>query len=145
MMDTSKQVTFAAYSARDDAHLVIVSQWPVSSPDSECRTCRTQCGKCRYEASSLASFPEALAISMATWSQTPREASRRHQKVLQAYVRRAIAQLESDAQKEKPVDMVQWMAESARGSDRDPDVLAHNMLFMVLAGVHTSSATIAGI
>ncbi|KAI2642334.1 cytochrome P450 [Xylaria nigripes] len=43
---------------------------------------------------------------------------------------------------EKPVDMLQWLADSARGSDRDPDVLAHNMLFMALASVHTSSATI---
>jgi len=36
--------------------------------------------------------------------------------------------------------MVRWMAESAKGPDRNPDVLAHNMLFMALAGVHTSSA-----
>ncbi len=43
---------------------------------------------------------------------------------------------------EKPVDMLQWLADSARGSDRNPDVLAHNMLFMALASVHTSSATI---
>lgn len=42
---------------------------------------------------------------------------------------------------EKPVDLMQWMVDSARGSDRDPDVLAHNMLFMSLAAVHTSSAT----
>lgn len=45
----------------------------------------------------------------------------------------------SDA--EKPVDMAQWMVESARGNDADPDVLAQNMLFMTLAGVHTSSNT----
>ncbi|KAI1820120.1 cytochrome P450 [Xylaria intraflava] len=43
---------------------------------------------------------------------------------------------------EKPIDMLQWLADSARGSDRNPDVLAHNMLFMALASVHTSSATI---
>ncbi|KAI1438941.1 cytochrome P450 [Xylaria sp. CBS 124048] len=43
---------------------------------------------------------------------------------------------------DKPVDMLQWLADSARGSDRNPDVLAHNMLFMALASVHTSSATI---
>ena len=45
----------------------------------------------------------------------------------------------SDA--EKPVDMAQWMVETARGNDRDPDVLAQNMLFMTLAGLHTSSNT----
>ncbi|KAI0972981.1 cytochrome P450 [Xylaria arbuscula] len=43
---------------------------------------------------------------------------------------------------EKPIDMLQWLADSARGSDRNPDVLAHNMLFMALASVHTSSATL---
>lgn len=43
---------------------------------------------------------------------------------------------------DKPIDMLQWLADSARGSDRNPDVLAHNMLFMALASVHTSSATI---
>lgn len=42
---------------------------------------------------------------------------------------------------QKPVDMMQWMVESARGSDRNPDVLSHNMLFLSLAAVHTSSAT----
>lgn len=52
-----------------------------------------------------------------------------------------LAKLQQGSLSEKPVDMVQWMAESAKGSDRDPDVLAHNMLFMALAGVHTSSAT----
>lgn len=45
----------------------------------------------------------------------------------------------SDA--EKPVDMAQWMVESARGNDRNPDVLAQNMLFLTLAGLHTSSNT----
>lgn len=45
----------------------------------------------------------------------------------------------SDA--EKPVDMVQWMVEGAKGNDRDLDVLAMNMLFMTLAGVHTSANT----
>lgn len=45
----------------------------------------------------------------------------------------------SDA--EKPVDMAQWMVESARGKDRDPGVLAQNMLFMTLAGLHTSTNT----
>ena len=45
----------------------------------------------------------------------------------------------SDA--EKPVDMAQWMVESARGNDRNPDVLAQNMLFMTLAGLHTSTNT----
>ncbi|RYP33120.1 hypothetical protein DL767_004905 [Monosporascus sp. MG133] len=45
----------------------------------------------------------------------------------------------SDA--EKPVDMVQWMVETARGNDRNPDVLAQNMLFMTLAGLHTSANT----
>ncbi|KAF2764026.1 cytochrome P450 [Teratosphaeria nubilosa] len=52
-----------------------------------------------------------------------------------------LAQVQSKQQAEKSVDMVQWMTESAEGSDRDPNVLAHNMLFMALAGVHTSSAT----
>lgn len=42
---------------------------------------------------------------------------------------------------EKPIDMVQWMVESASGNDRDPGVLSHNMLFLSLAAVHTSSAT----
>ncbi|KAI1816638.1 cytochrome P450 [Poronia punctata] len=42
----------------------------------------------------------------------------------------------------KPVDLIQWLADSSRGKDRNPDVLAHNMLFMALASVHTSSATI---
>lgn len=42
----------------------------------------------------------------------------------------------------KPVDMMQWMIESATGSDRDPGVLSHNMLFLSLAAVHTSSTTI---
>lgn len=41
----------------------------------------------------------------------------------------------------KPDNMIQWMADSARLKDRDPDVLAHNMLFMSMAAVHTSSAT----
>lgn len=45
------------------------------------------------------------------------------------------------ADADKPVDMAQWMVESARGKDKDPDVLAQNMLFMTLAGVHTSSNT----
>ncbi|KAL7778239.1 hypothetical protein CFE70_004916 [Pyrenophora teres f. teres 0-1] len=52
-----------------------------------------------------------------------------------------LADLQKGNQSKKPIDMVQWMAESAKGSDRNPDVLAHNMLFMALAGVHTSSAT----
>ena len=43
---------------------------------------------------------------------------------------------------EKPVDMVQWMVESAQGIDKDSDVLARNILFMALAGVHTSSGTV---
>ncbi|EXL39125.1 hypothetical protein FOCG_18114 [Fusarium oxysporum f. sp. radicis-lycopersici 26381] len=42
---------------------------------------------------------------------------------------------------DKPVDMVQWLVDSAAGSDRDAGVLSHNMLFMSLAAVHTSSAT----
>jgi cytochrome P450 len=45
----------------------------------------------------------------------------------------------SDA--DKPVDMAQWMVESAEGKDRDPDVLTQNILFMTLAGLHTSSNT----
>ena len=40
---------------------------------------------------------------------------------------------------EKPVDMIQWMVDSARGADRDPDFLAHNILFMTVAAVHTSA------
>ncbi|CAI6236838.1 unnamed protein product [Periconia digitata] len=44
--------------------------------------------------------------------------------------------------KEQPIDMIQWMTESARGTDRNADVLCHNMLFMSLAAVHTSSATL---
>jgi len=54
-----------------------------------------------------------------------------------------LAAIESgvDLGQDKPVDMVQWMAEGARGSDRDIEVLSHNMLFLALAGVHTSSAT----
>ncbi|KAK2594822.1 hypothetical protein QQS21_007450 [Conoideocrella luteorostrata] len=42
---------------------------------------------------------------------------------------------------EKPVDMVQWLVDAAQGNDRKPDVLAQNMLFMTLAGVHTSANT----
>ena len=42
----------------------------------------------------------------------------------------------------KPIDMIQWMSESAQGSDRNADVLCKNMLFMSLAAVHTSSATL---
>ncbi|KAI3390348.1 hypothetical protein diail_10007 [Diaporthe ilicicola] len=42
---------------------------------------------------------------------------------------------------QRPVDMMQWMVDSARGSDRNPDVLSHNMLFLSLAAVHTSAAT----
>jgi ent-kaurene oxidase len=45
------------------------------------------------------------------------------------------------AEEDRPVDMAQWMAESAHGKNRDPDVLAQNMLFMTLAGIHTSSNT----
>jgi ent-kaurene oxidase len=50
-------------------------------------------------------------------------------------------QLDPIHESEKPVDMVQWMVDSARGSDQDPEVLSHNMLFMSLAAVHTSAAT----
>ncbi|KAK2596419.1 hypothetical protein N8I77_013310 [Diaporthe amygdali] len=50
-------------------------------------------------------------------------------------------QRDGKADGEKPIDMVQWMVDSARGSDQNPDVLSHNMLFMSLAAVHTSSAT----
>ncbi|KAL1853614.1 hypothetical protein Daus18300_011737 [Diaporthe australafricana] len=46
-----------------------------------------------------------------------------------------------EAKSQTPVDMMQWMVDSARGSDRNPDVLSHNMLFLSLAAVHTSSAT----
>ncbi|KAI6785534.1 Ent-kaurene oxidase-like protein [Emericellopsis cladophorae] len=42
---------------------------------------------------------------------------------------------------DKPVDMVQWMVDAAKGNDRNLDVLAMNMLFMTLAGVHTSANT----
>lgn len=55
--------------------------------------------------------------------------------------RLALKQSGVEKDSEKPVDMIQWMVDSARGTDRDPDVLAHNMLFMALAGVHTSAAT----
>jgi cytochrome P450 len=55
--------------------------------------------------------------------------------------RLALKQSGVEKDDEKPVDMIQWMADSARGTDRDPDVLAHNMLFMSLAAVHTSAAT----
>jgi cytochrome P450 len=56
--------------------------------------------------------------------------------------RLALAPSVKDKSQEKPIDMIQWMTESARGSDRNADVLCHNMLFMSLAAVHTSSATL---
>ncbi|KAI1454030.1 cytochrome P450 [Annulohypoxylon moriforme] len=40
---------------------------------------------------------------------------------------------------EKRLDMIQWMVDSARGSDRNPDVLVRKMLFITLAAVHTST------
>lgn len=43
---------------------------------------------------------------------------------------------------EMPLDMAQWMIESARGSDRNPDVLTLKMLFLTLASVHTSSMSV---
>ncbi|KAJ6438807.1 Ent-kaurene oxidase-like protein [Purpureocillium lavendulum] len=55
--------------------------------------------------------------------------------------RLALQSSEKQDDHEKPADMIQWMVDSASGTDRDPDVLAHNMLFMSMAAVHTSSAT----
>ncbi|OJD36446.1 cytochrome p450 [Diplodia corticola] len=40
---------------------------------------------------------------------------------------------------DKSLDMVQWLTDSARGSDRDAKVLTRKMLFLTLAAVHTST------
>lgn len=42
----------------------------------------------------------------------------------------------------KFLDMAQWMVDSARGTDRNPEVLTLKMLFLTLASVHTSSMTV---
>jgi ent-kaurene oxidase len=44
-------------------------------------------------------------------------------------------------EEDKPSDMVQWMVDAAKGSDRDPDRLSHNLLFLTVAAVHTSAAS----
>ncbi|KAI0099187.1 cytochrome P450 [Nemania sp. FL0031] len=40
---------------------------------------------------------------------------------------------------EKPLDMIQWMVDSAQGGDRKPEVLVLKLLFLTLAAVHTST------
>ena len=48
----------------------------------------------------------------------------------------------SESKEERYLDMAQWMVESARGSDRDSDILVLKMLFLTLASVHISSMTV---
>ncbi|KAH7304697.1 cytochrome P450 [Stachybotrys elegans] len=43
-------------------------------------------------------------------------------------------------EEDKPNDMVQWMVDAAKGDDRDPDRLSHNLLFLTVAAIHTSAA-----
>lgn len=38
-----------------------------------------------------------------------------------------------------PLDLLQWMVDSAQGSDRKPERLSHKVLFLCLASIHTST------
>jgi cytochrome P450 len=45
----------------------------------------------------------------------------------------------SSAEQEKPEDLLQWMMDRAEGVDGRPDKLAHRLLILTLASVHTTS------
>ncbi|KAH8799112.1 cytochrome P450 [Xylogone sp. PMI_703] len=95
----------------------------------------------------LRPWPAFMRPFVAPWLDGTKVLARHLQvakKVFKAEFARRLALADSgeDKKQENPIDMIQWMTESARGSDRNADVLAHNMLFMSLAAVHTSSATL---
>lgn len=54
-------------------------------------------------------------------------------------IERRLKEQSLDAEQERPDDLLQWMMDRAEGSDARPEKLAHRLLILTLASVHTTS------
>lgn len=68
---------------------------------------------------------------------------RRAKKILRPIIQERVGALSSLGEKDdKPLDLLQYMIESAEGDDREPERLAHLELLANLVGIHTTSGAI---
>lgn len=58
---------------------------------------------------------------------------------LQPLIRKSIENVSHDGES---INLVQWMLESAQGTDRNPKVLVRKLLLVNMAAIHTTSATL---